>query len=61
MTSSDSPEPATPQPDASSDEAERAAESLKAQIAAVRDRVRKARETLTEHARRERETRTFKR
>lgn len=60
MTSSDSPDP-MPQLDTASDEAQRAADGLKDQIAAVRDRIRKARETLTEHARRERETRTFKR
>lgn len=55
MTSSDTPEPEAPSPE----EAQRAADGLKDQIAAVRDRIRQARETLTEHA--SRETRTFKR
>ena len=56
MTSSDFLEPEAPDP---SDEAQRAADGLKDQIAAVRDWIRQARETLTEHAKRE--TRTFKR
>lgn len=60
MSSSDSPEPETP-PEAPAEEAQRAADGLKEQIAAVRDRVREARETLTEQARRASETRTFKR
>jgi len=55
MTSSDSSQPETPP----TDEAQQAADGLKDQIAAVRDRIRQARETLTEHAKRE--TRTFKR
>lgn len=59
MTSSDSPNPEVPEPAASPDEAQRAADGLKDQIAAVRDRIRQAREALTEHA--NRETRTFKR
>lgn len=42
-------------------EAQRAADGLKDQIAAVRDRIRQAREALTEQAQREREIRTFKR
>jgi hypothetical protein len=53
MTSSDSSQPETP-----TDEAQQAADGLKDQIAAVRDRIRQARETLTEHAKRE--SRTFK-
>lgn len=59
MTNSDSPEPETPPEPA--DEAQRAAKGLKEQIAAVRDRVREARDALTEQARRSTETRTFKR
>ena len=62
MTNSDSPKPETPAPDAAAhDEAQRAADGLKEQIAAVRDRIREARETLAEQARRTREPRTFKR
>jgi hypothetical protein len=60
MTSSDSPEPETPH-NAPGEEAQRAADGLKEQIAAVRDRVREARDALTEQARRSNETRTFKR
>lgn len=60
MTSSDSPEPEAP-PEAPADEAQRAADGLKEQIAAVRHRVREARDALTEQARRSSETRTFKR
>lgn len=59
MSSSDSHEPEAPPPESSPDAAQRAADGLKDQIAAVRDRIRQARETLTEHA--NRETRTFKR
>jgi hypothetical protein len=43
------------------DEAQRAADSLKEQIAAVRARIRDAHETLREHARRDEEPKTFKR
>ena len=60
MTSSDSPEPETPH-DVPGEEAQRAADGLKEQIAAVRDRVRQARETLAEQVRRSNQTRTFKR
>lgn len=41
-------------------EAQRAADGLKAQIAAVRARINDARNTLHEHAQREREQRSFK-
>lgn len=51
MTSSDSPNPAAAAPPdhagVAQDEAQRAADGLKEQIAAVRDRIRKAREALT--------------
>jgi len=65
MTSSDSPEPNIPEggdgQDGAQDEAQRASDGLKDQIAAVRDRIRQARDALTEHARRENEGRSFKR
>lgn len=47
--------------DTGHDEAQQAADSLKDQIAKVRARIRDARETLREHARRAPETKTFKR
>ncbi|MCR5875233.1 hypothetical protein LRS10_14170 [Phenylobacterium sp. J426] len=70
MSSSELPEPRAPH--ASDDqtsadevsaqaEAQRAADGLKDQIAAVRDRIRQARDALTEQARRENEARTFRR
>jgi hypothetical protein len=43
------------------EEAQRAADGLKDQIAKVRARIRDARETLREHVRREREPKSFKR
>lgn len=64
MTSPKSPEPKGPETSddiAAQEEAQRAADGLKDQIAAVRDRIRQARETLTEQARREKEGRSFKR
>lgn len=42
-------------------EAQEAADGLKGQIAALRARVQDAQDTLREHERRKRETRTFKR
>ncbi len=42
------------------DEAQRAADSLKDQIAAVRARIRDARKTLGEHVQRESEGRSFR-
>jgi hypothetical protein len=45
---------------ATDSEAEKAAEGLKSQIDAVRRRIREAQETLREHARRERESKSFK-
>lgn len=57
MRRSNEPSPAE---DAAHEEAQRAADSLKEQIAAVRARIREAKKTLREHAKREREPRTFK-
>jgi hypothetical protein len=51
------PEPKDPE---AHSEAEQAAQGLKSQIAAVRRRIREAQETLREHARRERDTKSFK-
>lgn len=65
MTSSESAEPIPPEQDegepSAQEEAQRAADGLKDQIAAVRDRIREARDALAEHARREKEGRSFKR
>ncbi|MGA0606692.1 hypothetical protein ACO2Q0_11875 [Phenylobacterium sp. VNQ135] len=64
MSNSESVEPTPPEAGESHpsphDEAQRAADGLKDQIAAVRDRIRQARDALTEHARRENEGRSFK-
>jgi hypothetical protein len=65
MSSSEIPEPGAPddaeEQRSAQAEAQRAADGLKDQIAAVRDRIRQARDALTEHARRESEGRTFRR
>ena len=53
-----------PGPDEASEdhsEAQRAADGLKSQIAAVRRRIRDAQDVLREHARRDKEPKSFKR
>jgi hypothetical protein len=49
-----------PQDTGAHDEAQQASDALKDQIAAVRARIRDARETLGQHLRRDHEGRTFK-
>jgi hypothetical protein len=65
MASCDSKAPEEPAPDGASDDvhdqAQRAADSLKSQIAALRAQVKTAQQTLRDHHKRSRETRSFKR
>jgi hypothetical protein len=60
MSESEDQRPAASHEEAHS-EAQRAADELKSQIAAVRRRIQDAKDTLQEHARREREPKSFKR